>query len=69
MPNCNAEPRLTSAHNVVAIRPMGAADRLEALARKPLQPRRDLLRQLADRQRALDALADERQVALEDDAA
>jgi hypothetical protein len=52
---------------VVELRPPTAADQLEALARRPLQPRRDLLRQLPGRQRALDALVDEqRQLTFED---
>lgn len=56
MPHFRAEPGLTSAHNVVAIRPTGLADRLERLARKPLTPRRRELRMLAERRRAIDAL-------------
>ena len=46
--------------NVVPLRTMSAADRLEAFARKPLAPHRFELRMLADRLRALDAPTDVR---------
>jgi hypothetical protein len=54
----NAEPRLTTVNNVVAIRPLGAPEQLERRASKPLMPRRHELRMLAERLRALDALDD-----------
>jgi hypothetical protein len=41
---------------VVPLRQPSAADRLETLARRPLQPRRDLLLKLATRLRELEAL-------------
>lgn len=43
-------------HDVVPLRPPSAADRLEELARRPLQPRRELLLDLAARLRALEGL-------------
>ena len=42
--------------NVVPLRPMTAADRLERIATRPLQPRRDELKMLATRLRALEEL-------------
>jgi hypothetical protein len=42
--------------NVVSLRPTAHADRLERIARRPLQPRRDYLLWLASRVRALEAL-------------
>ena len=42
--------------NVVPLRQPSAADRLEELARQPLQPRRELLLDLAARLRALEGL-------------
>jgi hypothetical protein len=45
-----------TAPNVVPLRQVSAVDRLERLARRPLQARRDELRSLAGRLRALDNL-------------
>ena len=45
-----------TAPNVVPLQPATGADRLEALARRPLQPRRALMLDLAARLRAFEAL-------------
>jgi hypothetical protein len=44
-----------TAPNVVPLRPESAADRLERLARRPLQPRREELLEVAGSLRALEA--------------
>ena len=43
-------------HGIAPLRTSTAADRLELLARRPLQPRRTSLRRLAQRLRVLEAL-------------
>lgn len=55
-PHLRAESGLTSARGVVAIRPASPADRLDRLARRPLQRHRQELRVLARRLRTLEAL-------------
>jgi hypothetical protein len=54
-----------TAPNVVPLRTASEADRLERLARKPLAPHRHELRMLAERLRALEALALDQQLSLE----
>ena len=56
-----------TAPNVVLVEPASGTDRLEALAHRPLQPRRGLLLDLAARLRTLEGLdrGDDQQFALD----
>ena len=44
--------------NVVDLRPQRTSERLEALARRPLYPHREILLDLAERFRAIEAIED-----------
>jgi hypothetical protein len=45
-------------HNVVQLRPQRTSDWLEALARRPFAPHREILLDLAERFRAIEAIED-----------